>query len=197
MQYNEWSLDYRPGGWIRARDETGVTVFFGVDLIRGAALPRVRVTVMHSPTEPISARSWRSAPFRGVEQHAAIPAIRDLLAKPPEFDGIDGLGEYFDRTQSQYGDMHGFVPTTELVADPGEPPAGFSVAALLADKQNPSSDEHLENVARIYRWAVASGLAPAPLIARYAHVPVSRVHRWVATARKRGFLPPAVKGRAG
>jgi hypothetical protein len=39
--------------------------------------------------------------------------------------------------------------------------------------------------------------APAVAIAEEANVPVTTVHRWVREARRRGFLPPGRKGRAG
>ncbi|MEV0723933.1 hypothetical protein AB0I37_14270 [Micromonospora purpureochromogenes] len=52
-------------------------------------------------------------------------------------------------------------------------------------------------VADAYREAVAQSRAVAPTLADEAGVPIPTVHRWIGEARRRGFLPPARKGRAG
>lgn len=54
-----------------------------------------------------------------------------------------------------------------------------------------------QRVAAAYREAIETTGAPAPLLAAEADVPVVTVHRWIADARRRGFLPPARQGRAG
>lgn len=52
-------------------------------------------------------------------------------------------------------------------------------------------------VAQAYNAAVVTTRGPAKLIADQAGVPVTTVHRWIREARRRGYLPPARKGRAG
>lgn len=52
-------------------------------------------------------------------------------------------------------------------------------------------------VAEHYRIYSAISRSPAPLIARKAGVPVSRVHRWISEARRLGALPPGRRGTAG
>ncbi|MBQ1060043.1 hypothetical protein [Micromonospora sp. C41] len=63
------------------------------------------------------------------------------------------------------------------------------------DGTNPEGFYRL--VAAAYVSAVASSGKPAAVIAESSEVPVATVHRWIAEARRRGFLPPARKGRAG
>ncbi|SCL25424.1 hypothetical protein GA0074694_6197 [Micromonospora inyonensis] len=63
------------------------------------------------------------------------------------------------------------------------------------DGTNPDGFYRL--VAAAYVAAVASSGKPAAVIAERSEVPVATVHRWIAEARRRGFLPPARKGRAG
>ncbi|HVB45573.1 MAG TPA: hypothetical protein VNF47_23100 [Streptosporangiaceae bacterium] len=193
MRYNQWRLEYRPGGWIRGRDETGRTVLFRVAFVGDGdmARPQVRIALMDSP-EPISARSWRDAPFREVELHALV--MRERLARPAETEAVESLIDYFDRTAADYDDFQGTIPTDEIVPEPGEPAAHFR---LTREPGSPLTDEFLADVAAMYRWAIASDKAPAPVIAESAGVPVSRVHRWVAQARRRGYLPPGIKGRVG
>lgn len=52
-------------------------------------------------------------------------------------------------------------------------------------------------VAEAYQEYVVHTRAPATRIAQEADVPVTTAHRWIREARRRGFLPPARKGRAG
>ncbi|MGW6263404.1 hypothetical protein [Streptomyces sp. NPDC055085] len=52
-------------------------------------------------------------------------------------------------------------------------------------------------VAEAYNDAVRETSAPAKVLAEEAGVPPATVHRWIAESRRRGFLPPARKGRAG
>jgi hypothetical protein len=52
-------------------------------------------------------------------------------------------------------------------------------------------------VAEIYREYALLGHAPAVRMHEEADVPVTTVHRWVREARRRGFLPPGRKGKAG
>jgi hypothetical protein len=52
-------------------------------------------------------------------------------------------------------------------------------------------------VAESYAAVVRDSSKPAKVLADEAGVPVTTVHRWIHEARRRGFLPPATKGRAG
>lgn len=61
------------------------------------------------------------------------------------------------------------------------------------------SDPNLfyREVAEAYSDVLRRTSAIAPVLAEEAGVPVATVHRWIGEARRRGFLPPARKGRAG
>jgi hypothetical protein len=60
------------------------------------------------------------------------------------------------------------------------------------------SDEHLREVAERYRAALDRGIrSPTQTVANELNAPRSTVARWVATARERGLLGPAMRGRAG
>lgn len=58
-------------------------------------------------------------------------------------------------------------------------------------------DEFYALVARAYAEYAPRTRAPAKEIAAEAGTPISAAHRWIREARRRGFLPPAQKGRAG
>jgi hypothetical protein len=67
-----------------------------------------------------------------------------------------------------------------------EPPAGRRM-----------TDDFLETIARAYAIAALKGLRPAPAIASKAGVSPRTVHKWIYTARARGFMPPGTRGRVG
>lgn len=60
------------------------------------------------------------------------------------------------------------------------------------------SDEFYKRVAAAYSWLSANQSRPGPanVLAKRNDVPISTVHRWVKTARARGFLAPGQRGRA-
>lgn len=59
------------------------------------------------------------------------------------------------------------------------------------------TDAYYRRVAEAYSAATLQTPRPARALADEAGVPLTTVHRWVAEARRRGFLPRAHKGRAG
>lgn len=63
------------------------------------------------------------------------------------------------------------------------------------DGTNP--EEFYRRVAQAYAEAVVTTSKPAKVLAEEAGVPVGTVHRWIREARRRGYLPPARRGRAG
>jgi hypothetical protein len=65
---------------------------------------------------------------------------------------------------------HPFIP----------PPHDFAKAGL--------TDEVLREVARLYNWALATGDAPLGLLERDYGIPRGRASRWIATARRRGYI---------
>jgi hypothetical protein len=60
------------------------------------------------------------------------------------------------------------------------PPRGFAAAGM--------TDEVLREVARLYNWALATGDAPLGLLERDYGIPRGRGSRWIATARRRGYI---------
>lgn len=106
------------------------------------------------------------------------------------------------------------VPPPEIDPDVMAPLAAAAQQALMAARSDtaeavPSGrprlvrpdgtdpDGFYRAVADAYREAVAQSRAVAPALADEAGVPIPTVHRWIGEARRRGFLPPARKGRAG
>lgn len=67
------------------------------------------------------------------------------------------------------------------------PPRDFAARGM--------SDEVLRDVARLYHWALATGDAPLGLLEREYGVPRGRASRWIATARRRGYVKDEPDGR--
>jgi hypothetical protein len=68
------------------------------------------------------------------------------------------------------GSAYPFVP----------PPPDFAAAGM--------TDAVLREVARLYNWALATGDAPLGLLERHYGIPRGRASRWIATARRRGYI---------
>lgn len=95
----------------------------------------------------------------------------------------------------------------------GKPPAGFvcltcgtgasgNTTEPIAPparkrRRNAVTDQHLRDVVAIYRAAREQGDAPTMAVAEQLDASHSTAARWVGMARHRGFLGPAVPGRAG
>ncbi|GAA1837065.1 hypothetical protein [Actinomadura chokoriensis] len=71
------------------------------------------------------------------------------------------------------------------------------LAAKLARPTGEDPDGFYRQVAAAYSDQAAVTRSPAKALAEQAKVPVTTVHRWVREARRRGFLAPAEKGKAG
>jgi hypothetical protein len=76
---------------------------------------------------------------------------------------------------------------------PKEPPA----RPRLTRPDGAAPDEFYPLVAQAYWEYAPQTRAPAKEIATEAGVPVTTAHRWIREARRRGFLAPAKKGKAG
>ncbi|MDQ0308243.1 hypothetical protein J2S46_002799 [Kitasatospora herbaricolor] len=74
-------------------------------------------------------------------------------------------------------------------------PASTRVALTRPTGMDP--EDFYGRVAEAYNDVVQRTNAVAPALAEEAGVPVATVRRWIQESRRRGFLPPARRGRAG
>jgi hypothetical protein len=58
-------------------------------------------------------------------------------------------------------------------------------------------DQFYKEAAELYTELAATSRRPAAVLAERSGVATATVHRWIAEARKRGFLLPAERGRRG
>ncbi|WP_433541150.1 hypothetical protein ACQP10_08475 [Streptosporangium sandarakinum] len=202
LKWQSWEINFWPGGWVRATDETGITVVLHyLPAGEGENLnPRLHTTLMTS-AQPITARRWRDFPLADIEQFLTVMR----LSTPEHFAEfmdpseqaplqLEDMACFFEEVPSlKFG---GALPTMKLIDDEVDPHTPWE--KVERPEGGRITDEFLENLAVVYRRLVARGEdAPAVKIGKDANVPPTTVHRWIARARQRGFLPPAIKGKAG
>lgn len=94
---------------------------------------------------------------------------RDPYLSPPK-----GAEAWIDRLQAQAADAYAEardLPTSKR-------------------KRVRITDDHLREVARVYRVAENMGMPPTREVANHFKTPHSTAAKWVATARRKKFLPP-------
>jgi hypothetical protein len=76
---------------------------------------------------------------------------------------------------------------------------GIYEATLASTGRGASlTDDDLKEIAEIYRAAIASGSrSPTHDVGERKHVARSTAARWIARARSKGLLGPAIRGRGG
>jgi hypothetical protein len=93
-----------------------------------------------------------------------------------------------------FGEKVARLPTTKERA---EFYADYAKGARHPRRGSPLTEDNLRQVADVYRLALQRGDPPTQTVADQMNVVRSTASRWVAAARKRGFLGPALRGRAG
>jgi len=143
---------------------------------------RFVVTDLYLHGDEITAATLRAIPIRQVEAQANTPA-----------------GAYLSRLRIQREDD----PTLEELR------AGFALEREakqqrrrkrrepLSRPDRTDPDAFYRQVAAAYSDVAGETRKVAKVLADEAGVPVTTVHRWVLEARRRGYLPPARRGRAG
>jgi hypothetical protein len=67
----------------------------------------------------------------------------------------------------------------------------------LAVPKGTKQDKFYKEAAELYAELATVSRRPAADLAERSGVAVASVHRWIAEARRRGYLPPAERGRRG
>lgn len=200
-----WQVATAPGGWLRFSRrrlvegqvaecaEPQAMVYLRVGKGADGALG-VREAVMIG-SEPISALSWRDVPFdmarlfaSGIGDQGAPPALAAIGKQ------MDVAAEPFSLSNDLEA-LFANATTSSTLVDRGGTSTG-SVSALKPPTAG-LTESFLVELSAAYRELVMAKRAPAPVIAEQTGRPVGTVHRWIAEARKRGYLPPAQRGKAG
>lgn len=128
------------------------------------------------------------------------PAIRGILTtEDATAPTLDALESYFDVDPARDAGRPTESLHTKAAREPVFLEADDPLHALysLLAPEKPIPDDFYVQLAAAYKLIVSVDEAPAPMIAAQTNVSVRTVHGWVSEARKRGYLPPAKKGKAG
>lgn len=123
----------------------------------------------------------------------AVPGWPALAYRPPGTHPVTSVGLRLPLGSMLARYVHGRRKTPRVVA-----PAVSDAGSLRGPGRPPVySREHFENVADIYREALAEGRPPTQAVATRFGVSASAAAKWVATARYTwGLLPRTSKGRS-
>lgn len=179
-------------GWVTLPGPDGV----GVHARLRAQGRRVVITDLYVHGTAITAQTTRALPMRQIE------ALANTQLLPRESHGPDGrvlVGPLVALAARGAGED---VPMSELreraqrvKAVAAKKRARRRKPLRRPDGTNP--ERFYQQVAAAYSEAVLATSKPAKVLAEEAGVPVGTVHRWIREARRRGYLPPARRGRAG
>jgi hypothetical protein len=170
---------------------------------------RLVITGLYLHADEISPAVLRAISISRLE--AALNASPDVATQPP-FDteseeedaaqepSLAELRRRASNAQEQRGrlgladSVEQALPITPIL---GSTRSAKATRAPLTRPDGRDPDGFYARVADAYREYAPHTRAAAAEIAREANVPVTTVHRWIGEARRRGFLPPARKGKAG
>lgn len=177
-----WTFTCRPGGWMRAVCSDGRTVYMRISTTNW----EIQEVHLIAPSRTTStSRAWRDIPFKAAESVARRPEAGRVLS----VETAEGIPQWSTSLEAYFGPS----------PDRGDVPVRDQPAPIRRTfgSRKPLSVEFLKSVADNYLWLVDQGLSPAAEIATRTGYPVRTVQGWVAAARQRGFLPPAVGAVAG
>lgn len=170
-------------GWLRVRwPDRSYSVMVQTEEEGGRRV--VRELVIRD--QRIDSNTLKTLPIGWIESLVNSPDPREKIAE-----------------QDRHGSKLGLVLTElDLLIDAmaSAPAEAFSAGPPREPLTRPDgTDPNLfyRSVAEAYTDVLRRTSAIAPVLAEEAGVPVATVHRWIGEARRRGFLPPARKGRAG
>lgn len=171
-------------GWITLPGPDGVTVH--VRAQRQGPVTRITDLYLHS-ADGLTPASTRCVSISRLEAELNLMSlpVRVSATDVPTLSAIyAAAGD--DVAEPSLAQLRARKPTVK--------PAGQR-SPLTRPQRDP--DRFYPLVALAYSEYAAQTFAPAKAIAIEARVPVTTAQRWIAETRRRGFLPPARKGKAG
>lgn len=166
-----------PRRFVASGDHEGLDLEMEVEVSDAGQVRCSRLTV-RQPDSGVTSEALRKVPVTRLAREAAGVAA--------SFFAFDGL--------TQEGEVKLVGPGPEKSR---EIYGRFLEMARQPRRGSPLTDDHLRAVVAMYKQALKEGDPPTRTIADEMHVARPTASRWVAKARERGFLGPAMRGRAG
>lgn len=179
-------VEYGRQGWVRVNGiDVDVVVLAKTAEVEGRRVIMDLLLLANgkSSSPGVDSAVLRAMPIGWLESMVNTPQARRLLAE--QQGGPDPTGKAIERR------------ATAWFFDQLQPPELNERETRLTRPDGKDPDTFYRQVAEAYTDAIAKSGTVAPLLAEEAGVPVPTVHRWIAEARRRGFLPPARRGKAG
>jgi hypothetical protein len=151
---------------------------------RAVSISRLEAALNASPVAATQPAIDTGSEARDVSQEPSLSELEMRAANAPEQHGQLGLANQVEQA----------LPITPIL---GSTRSTDATRRPLARPDGRDPDGFYARVADAYREYAPHTRAAAAAIAREADVPVTTVHRWIGEARRRGFLPPGRKGKAG
>jgi hypothetical protein len=155
--------------------QPGDTVTLEIEVDERAVARCVGLTV-HDENGPITGQTLRRIRVATLMRHALVNAASGEVTEIPG------------------GGVSAGWPASPGDADEYE---RFLEGARQPRRGATLTDDHLEQVAAMYRRAIELGDPPTRTIADRMYVARATAARWVGKAREKGFLGPAMRGRGG
>jgi hypothetical protein len=144
---------------------------------------RLVITELHLTRERMDSAALRELPLGRIETLAnSMPIAEDIRAKlhlPPR-PGVEPLSP---ESRARWESRKIISPTPHL--------------PHLAVPKGTKPDRFYKEAADLYAELARYSRRPAADLAERSGVAAATVHGWVAEARRRGYLPPAERGRRG
>ena len=144
---------------------------------------RLVITELHLARDRVDSAALRELPLGRIEALAnSSPIAEDIRAKlscQPR-PGVEPLSP---ESRSRWESRKIISPTPHL--------------PHLAVPKGTKPDRFYKEAADLYAELALHSRRPAADLAERSGVSVASVHRWIAEARRRGYLPPAERGRRG
>jgi hypothetical protein len=144
---------------------------------------RLVITELHLTRERVDSAALRELPLGRIEALAnSSPFAEDIRAKlhDPLRPGVEPLSP---ESRSRWEPRKIISPTPHLLH--------------LAVPKGTKPDKFYKEAAELYAKLATESRRPAADLAERSGVAAASVHRWIAEARRRGYLPPAERGRRG
>lgn len=156
---------------------------------------RLMITDIYLHAAEITPEILRGLSVRRLE--AELNAAPRLEPRQPYPMGVAVVADFVrsttdDTPEPSLADLRGRAREQAQLVRPKEPDR-----PRLTRPDGATPDEFYPRVAAAYSQYALRTTAPAKEMAAEAGVPTTTAHRWIREARRRGFLPPARKGKAG
>jgi hypothetical protein len=144
---------------------------------------RLVITELYLARERVDSAALRALPLGRIEALAnSLPIAEEIRAKlkEPLRPGVEPLSP---EPRQRWEPREIISPTPHLLH--------------LAVPKGTKPDSFYKEAAELYAELAIRSRRPAADLAERSGVSVASVHRWIAEARRRGYLPPAERGRRG